>query len=254
MGLDMYMNCYTRHNPEALRLLKDDYIRQEMVPYFENKELEETELKLRIVTVRDPYVENKHDPLTDIYQADYIQALFSQTDKSSDYLEPLENDYQKALSFFNQDVSVSEEVRNELESLKQKYPDKETFQKSGEPVENKDFEFYWRKANHIHAYFVNNVQDGVDDQEAYEVTEETLLDLKSKLETAISLYESTELSESDKKESLSDTLPCQSGFFFGGNSYDQYYHSDNKDTLDYVNRVLNEMDFEKHMLFYSSWW
>lgn len=254
MGLDMYMNCYTRHNPEALRLLKDHYIRQEMAPYFENKGLEETELKLRIVTVRDPHIENKHEPLTDIYRADYIKGLFSKTEKSGEALESLEKDYQKALAFFNENPSFSEGLLNELEALKQKYPDKETFQKLAEPVENKDFGFYWRKANHIHAYFVNNVQDGVDDQEAYEVTEETLLDLKSKLETAISLYESTDLSDADKEDSLNQTLPCQEGFFFGGTAYDEYYHEDNKSTLEYVNLVLDEMDFEKYMLFYSCWW
>ena len=38
---------------------------------------------------------------------------------------------------------------------------------------------YWRKANHIHKWFVNNVQDGKDDCGEYYVSEE---DLKKLLE------------------------------------------------------------------------
>jgi hypothetical protein len=36
---------------------------------------------------------------------------------------------------------------------------------------------YWRKADHIHAWFVKNVQGGVDDGAEYIVTIENLIDL-----------------------------------------------------------------------------
>ena len=36
---------------------------------------------------------------------------------------------------------------------------------------------YWRKANQIHRWFVNNVQEGVDDCGIYEVYGEQLLEL-----------------------------------------------------------------------------
>src|SRR4051812_26127579 len=36
---------------------------------------------------------------------------------------------------------------------------------------------YWRKANHIHKWFVDNVQNGVDDCGTYHVPREKLLDL-----------------------------------------------------------------------------
>jgi hypothetical protein len=36
---------------------------------------------------------------------------------------------------------------------------------------------YWRKANQIHKWFVDNVQDGVDDCKEYWVSEEKLQEL-----------------------------------------------------------------------------
>src|SRR5437764_462698 len=41
---------------------------------------------------------------------------------------------------------------------------------------------YWRKANHIHKWFVDNVQDGVDDCKEYYVTREQLQELLSRCE------------------------------------------------------------------------
>ena len=38
---------------------------------------------------------------------------------------------------------------------------------------------YWYKANHIHNYFIVNNQDGIDDQDSYEVSEEFLDELLS---------------------------------------------------------------------------
>ena len=37
---------------------------------------------------------------------------------------------------------------------------------------------YWRKANAIHGWFVDNIQDGVDDQNEYYVSKEKLEELK----------------------------------------------------------------------------
>ena len=37
---------------------------------------------------------------------------------------------------------------------------------------------YWRKANAIHKWFVENVQEGVDDCGEYEVTVEQLTELR----------------------------------------------------------------------------
>ena len=39
---------------------------------------------------------------------------------------------------------------------------------------------YWRKANQIHKWFVDNVQDGVDDCGEYKVTKEQLIETVTK--------------------------------------------------------------------------
>lgn len=254
MGLDMYMKCYTRHNPKAIILLNEHYMREDMRIYFDVENLNDTELKLRIVTILDPNINNNHAPLTDIYHSDYIEKLFYKNALCEDSLNQLDEEYKKALDFFNAVPDISEEMDKELTALKEKFPDINALKNSNLLKQIEDFSYYWRKANHIHAYFVSNVQGGVDDQDMYEVTEKQLLHLKSVLESSISTYESDELSEEEKNEELEEILPCQEGFFFGDTSFDEYYHDENKETLEYVNRVLEEMDFEKNMLFYTCWW
>jgi hypothetical protein len=80
---------------------------------------------------------------------------------------------------------------------------------------------YWRKANYIHRWFVENVQDGVDDCGTYEVVQEDLLKFYD-------LCVETRLSHA------SNLLPPQEGFFFGGTEVDEYYW----DTLTETIRVL----------------
>src|SRR5690606_5310232 len=48
---------------------------------------------------------------------------------------------------------------------------------------------YWRKANHIHGWFVDNVQNGQDDCQQYEVDEYMLFELLSVCEKVIEASE-----------------------------------------------------------------
>ena len=69
---------------------------------------------------------------------------------------------------------------------------------------------YWRKANHIHKWFVDNVQEGRDEcQESY-VSRETLEEL-------------IQLCKKVLRNKTVDLLPTSSGFFFGSTEYDEYY-------------------------------
>jgi hypothetical protein len=78
---------------------------------------------------------------------------------------------------------------------------------------------YWRKANQIHQWFVNNVQDGEDNCSSYYVSREQLEELRSTcLEVIVDI---------DKAEEL---LPTES---------DQYYVQDLVDTVDIINRCLS---------------
>ena len=53
---------------------------------------------------------------------------------------------------------------------------------------------------------------------------------------------------------IAELLPTSDGFFFGSDEYDQYYLEDIKDTIDIIDNVLNDTDFEKYTIVYSSSW
>lgn len=133
---------------------------------------------------------------------------------------------------------------------------------------------YWRKANAIHKWFVDNVQNGNDDCGTYEVTKEnieSLLDIceiikdKCKLTkgTVINGYSYNNdafkpieedgyvMTNTDIAKSL---LPSQNGFFFGSIEYDQWYMEDIKYTINVLKKILKDTDFEKYMIVYNSSW
>jgi hypothetical protein len=88
---------------------------------------------------------------------------------------------------------------------------------------------YWRKANHIHKWFVDNVQDGVDEcQEAYVSIDK----LKELLETCKKVKNDPKLAP--------ELLPSQRGFFFGGTDYDEYYMNAIDNTIKIIEEILRE--------------
>ena len=100
---------------------------------------------------------------------------------------------------------------------------------------------YWRKANHIHQWFVDNVQNGVDEcQEAY-VSQEDLEALKCVCQQALT-----------NPEQAAKLLPTQGGFFFGSTDYGEYYFQNIKDTIKIIDEALKHtatMEF-----YYRSSW
>ena len=103
---------------------------------------------------------------------------------------------------------------------------------------------YWRKANQIHNWFVENVQDGVDDCDWHrEVTKEDFEELLD------ACYEV--LNDPDSAE---DILPTQGGFFFGSTEYGDWYMSQIRETIEIIENVLKTTDFEKEMVYYRSSW
>lgn len=73
---------------------------------------------------------------------------------------------------------------------------------------------YWRKANHIHNWFVANVQGGEDDCKSYYVSREKLEELEQLCR---------DVASNGTEEYAAEHLPTGSGFFFGGTDYDEYY-------------------------------
>jgi hypothetical protein len=99
---------------------------------------------------------------------------------------------------------------------------------------------YWRKANQIHQWFVDNVQDGEDNCGSYYVTRKQLEDLKDLCITVLA-----------NKELAEDLLPTGAGFFFGSTTYDEYYYGDLNDTIGIITRCL-ESKFDGFE-YQSSW-
>lgn len=133
---------------------------------------------------------------------------------------------------------------------------------------------YWRKANAIHKWFVENVQNDVDDCGYYEVSKEQLETLlaacvevrdKSKMEKGWvkngETYANGQwcpcMEEGEyivNTEIAEELLPTQSGFFFGSTAYDQWYMEDIIDTIDILTKALETVDFDREMVVYTSSW
>jgi len=101
---------------------------------------------------------------------------------------------------------------------------------------------YWRKANAIHMWFVENVQSNVDDCGEYEVSEE-------KLKTLLGLC----LDVKANPELAPDLLPSQSGFFFGSTDYGEYYFEDIETTIVIIEECLRVDNGGSWFTYNSSW-
>ena len=133
---------------------------------------------------------------------------------------------------------------------------------------------YWRKANAIHKWFVENVQNDVDDCGHYEVSKEKIEELlrvcvavRDGSKMADGLIENGYTYENGKKkpfmeegkyivntELAEELLPTQDGFFFGSTNYDEYYMEDIADTIDILQHALDTVDFDREMVVYSASW
>lgn len=101
---------------------------------------------------------------------------------------------------------------------------------------------YWRKANAIHKWFVDNVQKGEDDCRTYDVEREQLTELLALCRKAL---------ESKHPEKI---LPTQGGFFFGSTDYDDGYKDDLRHTVETLSAVLSEPDADSGWFEYSASW
>lgn len=139
---------------------------------------------------------------------------------------------------------------------------------------------YWRKANQIHAWFVNNIQGGNDDCGDYPVSEEKLTELlnickeiKDKCKLTNGKIRNGQIATPETKGKFIDIiedgalmtnshiaanlLPSASGFFFGSTDYDQYYMQDIEDTIKIIEDLFNERGNDEYLsgeIYYHSSW
>lgn len=95
---------------------------------------------------------------------------------------------------------------------------------------------YWRKANQIHDWFVNNVQNGKDDCRAYEVSVTQLKTLVGLCKQILNKEDGT--GENTRVELAKELLPTQDGFFFGDTNYDEYYFQDLENTIEQLEPII----------------
>lgn len=132
---------------------------------------------------------------------------------------------------------------------------------------------YWRKANQIHNWFVENVQGGEDECNPFEASRQQLQELvkacklvldRSELEEG-QVYAGTTYAPGGDPEDVfqegkvvvnpavaQEILPTASGFFFGGTDYDEWYVRDLEDTVTQIKRALR-MPSEWTFVYRSSW-
>ena len=103
---------------------------------------------------------------------------------------------------------------------------------------------YWRKANAIHKWFVDNVQHGEDDCKEYDVDIDQLKTLCYLLDKMLSM----------PKEEAVKLLPTTSGFFFGSTEYDEWYWKDIEETRDRLNELLSDPTIDDYYFTYQSSW
>jgi hypothetical protein len=101
---------------------------------------------------------------------------------------------------------------------------------------------YWRKANAIHGWFVNVVQDGEDNCKEYEVDRSQLVALRDLCKDIL---------EHPDAERDSDLEPTE-GFFFGSYEKDKWYYQDLQNTVEGLDRVLALPD-EYSFSYQASW-
>jgi hypothetical protein len=116
---------------------------------------------------------------------------------------------------------------------------------SGEVREISFEAMYWRKANGIHRWFVQNVQKGVDNCAEYYVDIEDLKELRNICKQVL-----------EDNSKAHDLLPPQSGFFFGGTDIDEWYLEQLKDTVERLDVLLELPQVKEHNIsfYYQSSW
>lgn len=131
---------------------------------------------------------------------------------------------------------------------------------------------YWRKANQIHGWFVNNTEQ-LDDNRLYSVSrehlEELLTDCKKVLEILNSSTKSIKQVEGgwkdgkpymvdvevyDNVDEVMDILPPTEGFFFGSDTIDKWYKGDIEETIEVLTKELSdEIVVYSNYEYYASW-
>lgn len=94
---------------------------------------------------------------------------------------------------------------------------------------------YWRKANAIHAWFVDHCQEGRDEcQLSDPIPAEQLAHLRSMCADAIAAYDAGDIAKAG------EIMAPQAGFFFGSTEVDEWWAADLRHTVEQIEAVVRE--------------
>ena len=102
-------------------------------------------------------------------------------------------------------------------------------------------DIYWRKANQIRKWFADRgyAENSVEHEVPFEELEQLLIACERVKEN---------------HELASELLPTQSGFFFGGTEYNDWYFEDIQFTIDELSKFVNAPGAESDSYVYYEWW
>lgn len=110
---------------------------------------------------------------------------------------------------------------------------------------------YWRKANAIHRWFVDNVQNHVDDCGEYRVERSQLVKLRDACKTVLGAW-------SADRENVAEEVGLipTTGFFFGNTEMDEWYLNDLSRTAQEISKALDAIpeDEWSYVFQYQSSW
>lgn len=109
---------------------------------------------------------------------------------------------------------------------------------------------YWRKANAIHNWFVQNVQNGVDECQKSYVSEDKLKELYKLVQNVLKIK-----GNKDEKAMVEELLPPTSGFFFGSTEIDEYFWEDLESTIEQLKPEIEDIEngISNNYYYRSSW-
>jgi len=122
---------------------------------------------------------------------------------------------------------------------------------------------YWRKANQINNWF-DKLFDGVENLTMYEVNKEILQALVNDCKTVLGMLDKATKVQPENENDwyvfenydirIMEIMPPARGFFFGSYEIDEGYEYKLQNTVEQLETLIENHDFEKEPLYYSIWY
>ena len=130
---------------------------------------------------------------------------------------------------------------------------------------------YWRKANQIHGWFVNNATE-LEQEVRYYVSKENLEELLLTCKNVLTILENSnkiikqivggwkdgeeykvDVETYDCVDEINDLLPPTQGFFYGSDTIDEWYKQDVENTIKFLEEELPNTFEDDEFEYYASW-